>query len=243
MAAAVVSVSSLAYASRTNSTIPAPATISDNNILIAFGYGVASGGITAPTGFALWAEATYDTSTPGSDDNAGHQVCYWKRAASESGDYTFSHSSASTNWWMANCSGAVTSGTPEDPAPVVTLGNGPGAPDNAVGTGLTTTVDGDLVIASLSSWDDLAAMSPPTDFTENYDNGAATSTMYGCSLVKSPAGAVGDMTFDNTTALGNGWSIIVVSLKAAVAAGGVVGPLVGGRLVNNSMLVGGRLVH
>lgn len=111
--------------------------------------------------------------------------------------------------------------------------------DEAEGSGTAAqntvaSATGDLCIAFCANegTTTFAAASGETELANTANRGAIYSLAGGASL-----------SFDITLGTSRPWVLIGLNLNAVAAAGGVVGPLIGGRLVNNSMLVGGRLIR
>src|SRR3954470_6509662 len=108
MAVAFRSGSSLAYGSRTNSTVTAPTGIQNDDVLvavIAIGATTEAPDPTAPTGFSAVPGATTVDVTDASSFNLEFRA-YYKIAASESGNYTFTHSAGNSAAWIGCYSGA-----------------------------------------------------------------------------------------------------------------------------------------
>lgn len=212
MACAHRSLASVSLATRTNTTITAPASIADGDILVIATFIEDDIVPTPPTGFAQW--QLIDHSAVASD-----VYIWWKRASSESGNYVVTHASAFTESYMCAVSGAVASGTPEDPAPT----SNQGTSLTMTATGFTTGTDGDLIIGVYCAWDDLAASTVPTGttptFTERYDPGAANNVLYICDGVMTTAGATGDKSVTKNDTTLDVWSAALVSVKALVAGG------------------------
>ena len=193
------SASSGGEATGTGITLTAPSGIVNNDILLAFIYKEnTADAITYPSGFTEKTTVTQPATL---------FKCYlaWKRASSESGDYTFSWAS---DVWRAGLimaiSGAITSGDPFDVAPST---NAPALPsDSVVASGITTqTVDTLLVafagIFSSFTW------TPPSGMTERVDfNNVSAAT-----VAQAAIGASGDKTF---TASG---SDVYTTMLAAIA--------------------------
>ncbi|CDM57664.1 putative mannose-sensitive agglutinin [Rhizobium favelukesii] len=212
MAIAFRSISSTTYASRANTAVTAPAGIVNGDILIAIIFLGQSGGTaptapTAPSGFTQIGTGTSVTES-GNSFSALFGV-YWKRAASESGSYTFTHSTASSQAAIAVYSGALSSGSPVD---VLSQNSGTLSPGTtATATGVTTTAANDLVIYAGHNWDATGTLSPPTGMTERVD-----SLVYIADVAQPSAGASGNKT--QTLASNNPWAAFLVAIKEA--AGG-----------------------
>lgn len=244
MPVAFESIGSIAYATRTNTTVPAPAGIQNGDLLVAI---MISGGnpeapdFTAASGFAL-IPGTWPMETTVASFNVEMRV-YHKFASGESGDYTFTNASGSTAGAVLRISGADAT-TPFAPDPTMNTGT---AADTAF-TSITTTVDGALIIAAAADWADTAnnltppAGSTPT-FTERYDG----VVMYIATGNLATAGATGAKTMANNATTG-GWlaSLIAVnpsagtyvgSGAAATAASGNVTPALPSNLETDDALI------
>jgi hypothetical protein len=191
MAVTFRSDSSLAYTSRTNTTITAPAGIQDDDVLLII-FEVGGNPPTTPTppsGFTSVGGSYPINRTPG-----GFSVdtyAWYKVANGETGDYTVTHATASTTAYMLAASGADTA-DPIEPAPT-----GQSAlSTTAVAPGLTTATDDSLVVFWAGSFDVLGAVTPPSGstptFTERMDS--ASSILYVATGVMATAGATGDKT-------------------------------------------------
>ncbi len=180
--------SSIAYGSRTNTTIPAPGAIVDGDplfVIFLIGRATEAPPITPPSGFTEILDAPYPISVnPGGFEVEIH--LYRKQASGESGDYAFLHDQASTTAWMCAVADAAA-----DP-PVVT-----GATDvdtTPTAPGLTVPADNSLVIFWAQSFDFLGAVTPPATpptWTERLDS--AASILYVATGVAG-AGPTGDKT-------------------------------------------------
>lgn len=204
MAVAVRSFTSTTYASRTNTTLTAPSGLADNDILLAAVFVGVSGtapSVAAPSGFtALPGSPTSVTDAYGFN---GKLNVFWKRAASESGSYTFSHSSASSQGLLLAISGAVTSGSPIDAS-----SNNTGVGKTSTATGVTTTVPNDLLLYIAHDWEGLGALSPPSGFTEIFD-----SLIYSARMSQATAGASGSKTQTNGNLYGEPWAAWLIAIK------------------------------
>jgi hypothetical protein len=223
MAAAYRSHTTLALASRTNSTLTAPAGLANNDILLCF---LAAGDsndqtaptVTPPTGFA---ELTgFPATISQADPFAIALHVYWKLAASESGNYTFTHGAASSEGVLYAISGA--DATPINPAATVVNSSPLGATNTA--TGLTTPNDGALVVFADMVWDSMgsSATAPsgttPT-FTERYDPGTG-GVLYCADGVLATAGATGNKAVTSGNGSNSKWVATLVCIEADTAVAG-----------------------
>jgi hypothetical protein len=184
----------------------APTGLSNDDILVCLLYKENTNALTVPSGFSSPVEIS-------ASDSSFRLYYTWKRAASESGTYTFS--------WTGNAyrvsnllaiSGAVTSGDPND-ATATTAGNG--AQNNKIDCPtITTATDGSLVIAFGSNYDynmDAATVTAGYTIRERADVCAVADD------VKDSAGATGTITF--THAKGSSQTAgITIALKPPAAA-------------------------
>lgn len=209
MAVAFRSIASTTYASRTNTTVSAPAGLANDDILLA-GIFVGSSSTTVPTvtppaGFAALTDPTNSTND---GSFYGKLRIFWKRAVSESGSYTFTHTTASSQCILFAISGAHTS-SPVDVSSFNAVNVGGSAPTTA--TGVTTTDPDDLLTYIAHDWTASGALSPPTGFTERFDG-----LVYGATKLLTVAGATGNVTQNNGNPGGSGpWSAWLIAIKPA----------------------------
>lgn len=172
---------------RTNTVITAPSGIVDNDILFAAVQVTAGFSPTSPTppsGFArLGSEISYTYS--GFTEKLG---IWWKRAASESGSYTFTHASYDAQGWMGCFSGCQRTGTPFG-TPTGNSGNS----QTTTYTGVTTTLRDAWIIAVGSDWNWAGGLTPPSGMTEQFD-----ATIYVATELRSSVGSTGNKTHTNS---------------------------------------------
>lgn len=209
MAIAYRSQTSTTYASRTNTVLTAPAGLANDDILIALVFTGKTGTptvATPPAGFTAIGTFT------GVADGGGFEartLAWWKRAASESGSYTFTHVAASSQGLMLAYSGCITSGSPID---VASQNTGTGT--TTTGTGVTTTAANAMVLALNHDWEGTGTLSPPSGMTERFDG-----LLYAAEVIQASAGATGNKVQTNAnTSGGYPWAARVIALKEA--AGG-----------------------
>jgi hypothetical protein len=227
MAVAHRSLASLGFGTRTNSTVAAPSGIVDGDILVyilALANDTAFVSVTPPTGFTACGGSVsgilVDLDPAFTPDTGGEEQLYvwWKRASSESGSYTATHASTETEACVIAYSGAVASADPTD---------NPNASSNQginnatlIATGITTAVDGSMVIFIACSWDDMPTNTPPTGttptFTERLE--AATNLLYVADGVMTTAGATGNKTITGPAAQAWGGALVVIEAPAAGGA-------------------------
>lgn len=174
-----------------NTVIPAPAGIVNGDLLlfILIIAGTTPVTPTPPAGLTLLSGPS--TVTDLSSFNAVRRL-YYKFAASESGSYTFTHAS-STSQGLCICVQ-----NPNGNAPTATTNGGTGNVSTALGV---TTLSANAWVGFVDhNWVLYAGTaSPPTGttptFTERYD--AANSLMYFAEGVLAAQGATGDKTHPN----------------------------------------------
>lgn len=177
------------YASRTNTTLTAPTGIQDDDMLVIF-FLTHIGSSTAPTptpsaGFTAIANFPIVYSSAGSGGEVRIEAWY-KKADGESGDYTVTHATCSSQGFIVAVQGAN-----PDAAPIATVNESAGA-SNPTALSLTTTVDNTFVMFGAGTWDIIGSVAPPSGstptFTERQDGGI----MYVADGVLAAAGATGD---------------------------------------------------
>lgn len=216
-AAAHRSDSATTYASRTNTTCTAPAGIADGDVLlIVFDIAAATSAPTptAPSGFVA-VSGTYPINILDSSNfNVGVYVWY-KIASGEAGNYTVTHSTASSQCYMKAVSGGSSS------QPASTTNSGSSSPTVA----LTITPAGNdaLVMFVSSDWADTAnALSPPTGttptFTERLDTSVTAGLLYVADGVLATAGATGNKSITNNSGVNGMWGGVLVVVEASGGA-------------------------
>lgn len=213
MALSVATSSSTTYASRTNTTITAPTGIANDDILFAglfVGAATSAPAVTPPTGFA---ELTNSPSsvTDGTSFNGKFHL-YWKRAASESGNYTFSHSAASSQGYMARVSGAITSGSPIDVASTPTTNSGTGSVNLSA---VTLANANELVFVIGHNWNGAGTYSGPSGFTTDLNSLVTDSYK-----IFTSSGSTGTITITNNgnAQPGDEYAYFVVALIPQVSS-------------------------
>lgn len=214
MAAAHRSISSVTYASRTNTTVTAPASIIDGDILVLM-FIIGAAGTpptpTLPSGFTV-------IQGPTTINDGSFQVTRrlaWKVCSSESGNYTVTHSSASSQGVIIAVSGGNTGATP------VTSSNS-GTGSTSTGTGITTPSDNSWVGFMGHNWNLFGSTSPPSGttptFTERLD--ATTSLIYCADGVLATAGATGNKSHTTPNNSIQPWAQFMIAIGEAGGGGG-----------------------
>lgn len=186
MTAAFGSSSSTTYASRSALTITAPSGISDGDVLLALILITGNGTtVTPPAG---WTQV--GSTATASDGSFFVNSSIWKKIASgESGDYTWTPSATvTTQGLMLRYSGV--DGDVNDFSSNM-IGAGFGTQDRDA-TGITTTVDGCMLVYAGFDWGDYTAdLTPPTGFTERVE---VNPLIYAADSLQATAGATGTVT-------------------------------------------------
>ena len=228
MAVAHRSLTSLSFGARTNSTLSAPAGLADNDILLLIlGMQTTAGTVptpTAPAGFSPVGGGDanglviYVDPAGGSANDEMGIYAWYKRASSESGSYTVTHASCTTFGYLGAYTGGATSGNPTDnPNASGNSGTGGGS---MTATGVTTAVDGSLIVFAGLVWDSIGATTPPTGMTERLELIAA----YVADEVRATAGATGNRVTTSGPA-GNGWAAALITIEPAVGGAGDAVPV------------------
>lgn len=220
MGVAFRSASSLAAGTRTNSTLTAPSGITNGDVLLlilAVGHDPAVT-TTPPSGFAALTGFPVDMTFP-PDTWVARFNAWFKIASSESGNYTATHSSASTEGWLGCYSGGGAA-SPINPAPAIT--------DHAVGGGgavliaptITPLVDSSAVVWVGQNWDGTGAASPPTGTTPTFTErlNVTTETLYVADGVLTTAGATGTKSVTSTQGDNRPWIAALICIEAAASA-------------------------
>lgn len=185
MAIALGTTSTAGNASGTNLTVTAPTSIANNDILVACAYREA-GTWTPPAGWTQWGSDKHNFRTPTNDMILS---AYWKRAASESGNYTFS---LSTTTWrtivMARFTGCITSG---DPADMTIVPNADNSTSVATALSITTVTANTMALAFHGNFNGSAVTVSTSGYTQAVGLG-------GCEiwyLATAAIGATGNKAF------------------------------------------------
>jgi hypothetical protein len=216
MAIAVATTSNTpTYGSRTNSTITAPSGIANGDLLVAVLHvGHASDlpalAVTAPAGWTEVTNSPAAVANPGDPYEIAMHV-YWKVAASEAGNYTFTHAAAESEGYMYRLTGADTT-TPIDATPatavwVASVGQTTTLPS------VTTVTNGAFIIAADSAWDAPGAGNfSGTTPTLVARRTGSISKIFDATL--TTAGATGSRTRTNGNANNGGrWASIIVPIR------------------------------
>ena len=216
--AVIETTSTVSYAARTNTTITAPSGIVNGDVLLAIlDIGQSSAPtVTPPSGFTEITTTGWPMAINAADPWQVRVRAYTKIASSESGNYTFSHSSAYSEAIMYRISGADTT-TPVNPNPT----SGSGNSTTSIAPGITTPRNNSVVVFVSGAWNAAGPTTPPTGttptFTEYFDGGAG-GVFYSAAGVLATAGATGDKS--NTNGNGNSWPWVAGLICIQAASGG-----------------------
>lgn len=190
--------SSLAYSAtaRTTSSVPVPASVAANDVIIVHLYQEdAAPTVTPPTGFT---EVTF-TTAPQTTGSVLRLRVFWKRATgADTGTYAFTHTSNITEAQAARFTGCITSGTPLEVLGSAVDNSGTTNPTAAI-TGTTGGADRLLVWGS-AQYASAATVTAPTGFTLVQD-GSDLSTAYKAQATAGSTGSVaGTMSLGSVNA-------------------------------------------
>ena len=216
MPIAFEAISNTTYASRTNTVIPAAAlgTITNGDLLLLLFMGGAATEApdpTAPTGFTICPGSWPIDVTQGTF-NMEYRA-YYKLASSESGDYTVTHATASSQGAILRFSGTAQT-NPINPTPTINFQTDPGSVENSTAPGLTTLVDGCMIVWNGFSWGDTTTdLTPPAGTTPTFTERLDTTLMYVATGIMTTAGATGDKSMANNSNTGNPWGASLISIE------------------------------
>lgn len=215
MAASFRSASNTDWASRTNTTVTAPAGIQNGDLLL---FGIATGMQTTdapdaspPADFVAVPGPTWPFEV--TDGGFNMEIRLWRKIASgESGNYTATHSACESVGAMICVSGADAT---SPLVPNATANSGTGSTSTALG--LTTAANGSLVIYWAYDWADTTnALSPPSGstptFIERIDTGAAADNVYVATGELATAGATGNKTQTNNSGT-HAWMAFLIAVQ------------------------------
>ena len=209
------------YATRTNTTLTAPAGIQNGDLLVII-FDIGASGTpptpTPPSGFSM----IPSFSSPLSITAGGFTVkmyAWYKFASSESGNYTVTHSSASSQGYIVALSGADPT-TPFSPNPTTNTGTG----STTTATGFTTSYDNSLIMFVSSDWGDTAnnltgpSGSTPT-FTKRMGATTQSGILYVADGVLGTTGATGNKTITNNSNGSGAWGGALISVQPPATPG------------------------
>jgi len=186
-----ISSSSVNYAQRTNTTIPAPADIQDGDHLLILWEGGANPTPPTPTPPADFTLLDMPPFPAFRVDSNGFRVdiyAWQKFANGESGDYEVTHANGFSDAYMQVARGANLA-TPISPTPTLMKGLG----DTATAPGLTTVIDNSLIVYWCGKWN-FPGITPPggvTPILTTRLDGSVTLLFVSTGNM-TPPGATGD---------------------------------------------------
>lgn len=202
MAITYVSESHVGDTSISSLVVAAPASIQNGDILVAFAavykYLAVPEDINLPSGF---------TEIDVNDTTYTHQTVGWKRASSESGDYTFSCTSGSEGVaGIVVLRGCLASGSPVDvySDTAYTTNN-----TTVRAASVTTTIANTMLVAVGYALRN-TSFSPPAGMSEAFDHSdAANLTASAAYVTQTASGASGDKDFTIGTSGGTKHAFLV----------------------------------
>jgi len=225
------SLTSTTVATRASTAVTVPAGVVDGDILIAMFMAQRlspSTTLNPPAGWTVIDSTRVKDSTGLTCDAA----VYWKRALGESGSYTFTNTSASTQLVVMAYSGEIASGSPV----AATSKNFTTDPTTFGATAsafaVTTTAANEDLVYLAHTWVN-GALTPPAGMTERFDG-----FIYTADQVISTASSAGPYFQNTSNTSVQPWATYLVALTPSAGASGVVG--VGIPVV--SVVVGGVAV-
>jgi hypothetical protein len=203
------SLTSTTYAVRSSTAVTVPAGVVDGDILIAMFVAnriAASTTLNAPAGWTLIDSSRVKDSTGLTCDAA----IYWKRALGETGSYTFTNTSASTQLVVLAYSDNVAAGSPIASSSKNFTTDPTSSGVTASAFAVTTPANNAYVIYLSHNWVNSGALVPPTGMTERFD-----SFIYVSDQLVVTAGSIGPFFQVSGNAAAQPWAAYVVALKPA----------------------------
>ena len=184
----------------TSTVVNKPTGTLDDDIMIANIYVEDDVAVTAPTGWTLIANLDHPTST--FDIHV-----YWKRAASEGANYTWTHNNTWRNGMISSFIGCITTGDPQDAT--ATNANGTASPEVAAAI-TTVTNDAMAVISSgaftTNNW----------GLDADWNEAGEDDDVHMAYRAMPTAGATDAASF--TLSGGGNWNALTIALKPAGVA-------------------------
>lgn len=208
------------YATRTNTTINAPAGIQDGDeIRLYFILGAATAaGIPTPTFPAGFSTIGGPTTVSQGGNASFFSVRSWllaKTASSEGASYTITHASASSDGIVV----AVSSASSSNGQVTTNSGSGTG---NITFTGLTTLANDAWLGAFCHNWQLWGAGTPPNGTTPTYTErqDSASSLIYFAEGTWASNGATGSPTKDSdNNVVDDQWAAMLCSIENSAPSG------------------------
>lgn len=200
----------LAYGTRTNTTVARPTGTTTGDVIVV-SLAVGGNGAPAPTAPAGWAPIASDVLY--TDGGWNVHLSMWLKVYDGAASWTWTHSSSSTQAFVSAYSG-VDNTTPIDVAATTAFSNTLAGPASATAASLTTVTAGALGIIARGSWDG-AAITAPTGWTERSD----TPVLWVADRTFTTAGATGSVSVPaGNTGGANYWGVIMGALRPAGVA-------------------------
>lgn len=205
MAITLRSTSSLAYVSRTNTTVTAPAGATTGDVIVV---SLVSGTATGPPALTPPAGWTQIAASGGYGDSSVFtvSVSMWAKPYDGASSWTWTHATASTQAVVAAYVGVDTT-TMQDVAATTAFSNAASG-SGAIAPSLTTVTPGAHLVIARGSWDGVA-ITPPTGWTGLYD----APILWVGETDQATAGATGAVTVPNGDSGDNYWGIVMAALR------------------------------
>lgn len=215
MAIAFKSISNTTYGAKVDDVVTAPDGIVNGDTLIGVIFTLnATEAVdpTPPSGFTQIG-TTIDVFDGASN---GELRVYWKVASSESGDYTFSHASASSQGIVVVYAGGhLTAPIPGGSAVSVNSQNS-GVADTTANT-ITTPSNNCMVVIVAFDWADTAVnLTPPTGTTPTFIERLDVTLTQVFDGILATAGATGNKTWANNAATTSPWGALMFAIAPDV---------------------------
>jgi hypothetical protein len=241
MAIAFRSISTTTYTARSNTTVTAPASIGNGDILLlTFILGSST---TVPTPILPAGFTQIDSTSVvqgGGGFGADFRVC-WKRALSESGDYLIQHTTASSQASIIVYSGCIASGSPVNVYSKAFATNPTALGQTSTATSVTTTVANTQLVLSEHNWTGNGTLTPPAGMTEQFDG-----LLYIADQANAATGATGARSHSTGNGPTDPWSAFLVALAPQVGGGDITPPNtptgLAGVALSDVAMMGGRAV-
>lgn len=197
-----VAASASPSASQANTAVPVPAGVAIGDVVLITSYyesPISPSGV--PTGFT---ELTFGT-VPGGTIAAGwafYQKVWWKRlTAADTGSYTFTHAALYTQFVATAYRGCVATGTP-----VEVLGSGfTSANSTSFPSVSGTTAGANRLVVWQGVAGDLRTITPPTGYTERFDDGNGTGV---ATVTQAASGTTGAVVGTMSAAVGSSATLL-----------------------------------
>lgn len=211
------------YLATVDTVVPPPTNISDGDILLLTANAVAIGAevvLTPPAGFASVNGATdgiviqLDPASEPAGVGYLQLFAWWKRASSESGDYTITHDLLTAGAAIMCYRGSITSGDPTSFA--AATGNADYGPGDITATGGSPS-PGSMVVYLSTTWGDEIPGATPSGlnprFTYIFDGGLGFNNFWVADGAVVNGLPTGDKIGANVTT--GGWAAALIFITSA----------------------------